>query len=103
ERGRDAFDEPCSNLALGHDRPVLDTTLVNQMDRVVVAAKGTGSYRDIVGEDPIAALALPLEPGVVDDIIGLGRKPDNERRPVVAVLSDAGEDVGVLRDPQHRQ
>ena len=86
KRRGDPLGEPGGDLALGHHRPVLDPVGVDQVDRVAVAAEGAGAGRHVVGEDPVAALALPLGAGVGDDVLGLGGKADDQRRPVVAAL-----------------
>ena len=41
------------------------------MHGVVVAAKGAGAGRDVIGDDPVAALAGQLGSGVFHHIAGL--------------------------------
>ncbi len=67
---------------------------------LLVAAEGAGAGRHVVGEDPVATLAGALGAGVGDDVVGLGGKADDQGRPVVGALRDAGEDVGVLGEAQ---
>src|SRR5262245_51691058 len=43
--------KPGGDLALGHNRPVLDPVGVDQVDRVAVAAEGARSRRDVVGKN----------------------------------------------------
>src|SRR5256886_8013593 len=100
QRGRDAFGEPLGDLMLGHRRPILDRVAVHEMDRVPVAAKGAGAGRHVIGEDPVAALALALRTSIRDDILGLGGKADNQPRPVVAASGDRREDAWVFDKPQ---
>src|SRR5690348_10023248 len=95
ERGRDALGEPFGDLALGHRRPILDRIAVHEMDCVPLAPKGAGAGRHVIGEDPVAALALALRAGVGDDILGLGGKADDEARAVVAAPGDRRKDVWV--------
>ena len=54
--------EAGGDLALGHRRPVLDAVAIDQMDRVAVAAEDAGAGRDVVGEDPVAALLARASP-----------------------------------------
>src|SRR5205807_9641988 len=68
-----------------------------------VAAEGAGSWRDIIGENPVAALAFQLEAGVLDDLVGLRREADDESRAIVAALRDAGEYIRVLGKTEHRR
>ena len=51
-----------------------------QMNRVAVAAHYSRCRRDVIGDDPVAALARKFCLGVVDQIFGLGGEPDHERR-----------------------
>jgi hypothetical protein len=92
----DAVRQSLGDLALGHDRPVFNGAGVDEVDRIAVAAKGAGSGRDIIGEYPIAALAIKLGACILDYIVRLRRKPDDECRPIVPVLRDAGQNVGIL-------
>src|SRR5689334_11181102 len=93
ERSRDALGEPLGDLTLGHRRPILDRIAVHDVNRVSLAAEGAGSRRHVIGEDPVAALALALRAGVGDDILGFGGKADDEPRAVVAASGDRREDV----------
>src|SRR5580658_3628421 len=96
----DALGEAGGNFVLGHDRPVLNAFAVYQVDRVLVAAEGAGPGRDVVGENPIAALADALGPRVCDDVVGLGGKADDQRRPVVGALCDMRKDIRVFGEAQ---
>src|SRR5437762_14365617 len=88
ERGGNAFAEPVRNLALGHRRPILDRVAIDQVHRVALTAEGAGAGRHVVGDDPVAALALALGTGVGDDVLGLGSETDDQRRPIVAAPGD---------------
>src|SRR5205809_673172 len=85
---RECGREALGDLTLGHRRPILDRIAVHEMDGVPLTAKGAAAGRHVIGEDPVAALALTLRPGVGDQILGLGGKADDERRPVVAAPGD---------------
>ena len=58
-----------------------------QMNGVAVAAHHAGRRRDVVGDDPVAALAREFCLGVLDQVFGLGGKADHQRRPLVAAVS----------------
>ena len=73
--------------------PALDAVGGDQMDLVGVAAHHVA--RDVVGDDPVAALARALGLRMLDHIFGLGGKADDELRPASA-RGEAGEDVGIL-------
>src|SRR5262252_3792630 len=73
------------------------------MDRIAVTAESASPRGYIVGQYPVAALALKLAAGVADDVVRLRRKADDENGPVVAALCDAGEDIGVLGQVQQRR
>ena len=103
EQGCDPLGQSRGDLALCHDRPIFDTVSIDQVDFIAVAAESSGSRRDIIGEYPIAALTLTLEAGIVDDIVRLRRKTNDEGRPVVAALRDTRENVRVLHELQYRQ
>src|SRR5260370_7309911 len=51
-----------------------------QVDGVAVAAHDAGTRRDVIGADPVAALALKLGLGVVDQIFGLRGESDHQPR-----------------------
>ena len=59
--------------------------------------------RDVVGEDPVAALARALGLGVGDEVLGLGGKADDEARPAVPGGAQTREDVGILDQVQRRR
>ena len=70
----------------------------DEMNGVAVAAHDAGRRRNIVGDDPVAALAGELRLGVGDDVVGLGRKAYDQPRPAGLAMRDGGEDVGVLHE-----
>ena len=100
QRVGDPLGEAGGDLALGHDRPVLDPVGVDEVDRVAVAAEGAGAGRHVVGEDPVAALARALGARVGDDVVGLGGKADDQAGRSLARRAIRGEDVGVLDEAQ---
>src|SRR5690348_17262602 len=95
--------QPSGHLSLCHNGPVFHPRRLHQMDRVAVAPEGAGSGRDIICENPVAALAFELEAGVLDHVVGLRRKADNESRPIIAALRDARQDVWVLGKAEQRR
>ena len=72
------------------------------MNRVAVAAHHAGRRRDIVGDDPVAALAREFGLGVVDQMLGLGGKADHQRRPPVPQFRDRRKDIGIFHQLQRR-
>src|SRR5678816_3413135 len=81
----DLLGDPLDKLArdglLGHRLPVLGLAFGDEVDGVLVAAHraflalalGRG---DVVGDDPVDALGLALAGGVLEHVLGLGRKAD---------------------------
>ena len=72
------------------------------MHGVAVAAHDTALGRDVVGEDPIAPFACELGFGVLDDVVGLGRKANNEVRSSFRVVRHCREDVGIFGECELR-
>ena len=56
---------------------------------------------DVVGDDPVGSLARALGDGVLDQILGLGGKADDEARALRPGLRDRGENVRVERQREH--
>src|SRR5215471_20094308 len=101
ERSGYAVGQPRGDFAFCHNRPVFHTRRIHQVDRVAVTAKGAGSEGNIVGENPVAVLASQLHARVLDDIVGLCRKTDDESGPIIAALRDARQDIWVLGKAEH--
>src|SRR3546814_5058930 len=76
EGGGDLPAEPLGHLGLGHLRPVVDAFGGNELYAVAVAAKGSRARRHVVGENPVAALAIELEARMLDHLFGLRGKAD---------------------------
>src|SRR5262249_56726090 len=80
----DARYEHARDFVLALRRPRLDAVGGDEMDAVEVAPHDTASdapcARHVIGEDPVAALAAALRGGVLDHVLGLGRKTGDERR-----------------------
>ena len=74
----------------------------DEMDLRVVAAHGAGPRPDVVGDDPVGSLGAALGGGVLDQVLGLGGKADDEARPLGAGLGDGRQNVGVLRELELR-
>ena len=73
------------------------------MHGVAVATHHAAGRRHVVGDDPVAALARELRPGVVDEMLGLGGETDHQRRPGIGEPGDGGEDVRILHQFQPGQ
>ena len=84
-------------------RPGLDALARDQVHRVAVAPHNAGRRRDIVGDDPVAALALALGAGICDHMLGLRGKADDEARPLRFALGDGRENVGVFDERKLRR
>ncbi len=69
---------------------------VTKMHGVELAAHDAARGRDIVGDDPIAAFARALFLRMGEDILGLGGKAHDERRPVVLPCAEGSENVGIF-------
>ena len=70
------------DLFLGLGRPRVHAVGSDEMHRVAIAAHHAGCRRNVIRHDPVAALALELFARVLDDMLGLGREADDQRRPV---------------------
>ena len=69
---------------------------VTRMNRIAVAAHDAGFRRNIIGKNPVAAFLGELGFGVGDDVVGLRRKSDDERRAAGFAMGDRCQDVGIL-------
>ena len=58
--------------------------------------------RYVVGDDPVAALALQLGLGVFKQVFGLGGETDHKQRSFGGKFRDGGENVGVFDQLQWR-
>src|SRR5438270_13257757 len=99
----DAAGQSLGDIALGEDGPILDPRGIDEMDRVAVAAERAARRRDVVGEDPVAALARQLLAGMAHDVGGLGGEADDEARPAITGLAQRLEDVRVLGPLERRR
>src|SRR5258708_2077089 len=99
----DALRQTLGDVAFGERGPILDARGLDEVDRVAVAAERAARWRDIVGEDPVAALARQLLAGVAHDVGGLGREADDETRPAIAACAQRLEDVRVLAHLEGRR
>jgi hypothetical protein len=70
------------------------------MDRVGIATHDVA--RDVVGDDPVGALAGPLGGGVLDNLLGLGGEAHHQLR-AVRISGEQREDVGVLGERERRR
>src|SRR3546814_18718003 len=90
EGGGDLPAEPLGHLGLGHLRPVVDAFGGNELYAVAVAAKGIRARRHVVGENPVAALAIELEARMLDPLFGLRRKAEAETQIGRAAVGERG-------------
>ena len=96
-----AAHEFTGHVVLGHFGEAFDTLGGDDMHLVDVAAHHAFADRtgNIVGDDPVGALALALGLGVFDHVFRLGSEADEEMRPL-APRSHRSEDVGVFRQDE---
>ena len=59
--------------------------------------------RDVVGHDPVAALACKLCLRMFDDVIGLGREADHQPRPRARAVRHGRQDIGVFNEAEARR
>ena len=102
ERSGYAVGQARGDFAFCHNRPVFHARRIHQVDRVAVTAKRTAAGRDIVCQDPVAAFAQALLAGILDDVLGLRSKADDEAGTIAAAPGDRRENVGVLGQAQAR-
>ena len=67
-----------------------------------VAAEDAGAFRDVIGDDEVAALAEQFFPRVGDHVLRLGREADDEAG-AFRGARDAGEYVGILDERERRR
>ena len=71
----------CSLVMTGQDLTLGSCSIASQeMNPVAVATHDAGCRRDVIGDDPVAALARELCLGVFDQIFRFGGKADHQRR-----------------------
>src|SRR3954471_22223992 len=82
----DPFGEAAGYVGLGGARPVFGPVRGDEMDLIVLAAHSAG---DVVGDDPVAALAVALRFRGGDDLVRLRGEADEEAR-ALGVAREAG-------------
>ena len=65
------------------------------MNAVVVAAERPALGADVIGQNPVAALALSFGRRVLDHLLGFGGEADHQARALRTRLGKPGQDVGV--------
>src|SRR5206468_278947 len=90
------------HFGFGHPWPVLGSCLGDEMHLVGVAAHDAGGGADVVGDDPVAAFAVALGGGVLDDALGLGGEADHQAGAAWPGLGEGGEDVRVGDEGERR-
>jgi len=83
---------------LVHAGPGFLAILANEEDLIVRPAHHIAG--DIIGKDPVAALALALGFGVGAHVMGFGGKADDEAGAVFPLARERGEDIGVFGQVQ---
>lgn len=78
----DAVGKTLGDLGLGQTRPFLRTLRRDQMDLIVLTAERAAAGRDVVRNDPVAALAAALGDRLLDDRSRFGGETDDKRGPV---------------------
>ena len=92
---RRAGKEARRHLVLAQRRPILDARSGDEMDLRPVAAHRAGARRNVVGDDPVGALGAALLARVLDQVLRLGGKADDEARALRPGLCERREDVGI--------
>ena len=62
----------------------------------MIAAHRAGSGPDVIGDDPVGTFGAAFGNRIVDQILGLGGKADDEARPLAARLGEGGQNVRIL-------
>src|SRR6476469_7631949 len=88
----DALGEAAGDLGLAHLLPIFCAVAADEVDVVRIAAHHVA--RNVVGEDPVAALAAALGGGFGLDVPGLGGEAD-EQAGTAGIGVESGEDVGI--------
>ena len=96
-----ACQQAGGHLVLAHRRPVFNTLVGNQMDLRVVAAHGARARPDVIGDDPVRSFSPALGVRVLNQILGLGGKADDEARARAPGFESVGENVRVERQREH--
>ena len=79
---------------------MLDRAFLDQMHFIVIPAHDIAG--NIIGDDPVDALALALLAGIADDIVGFRSKADQQFGAVRAG-GDAGQNIGIFSKDQRRR
>src|SRR5687768_15886220 len=93
ERIGDPLCEPACDFGLGQAIPMFDAGGGDEMDSIGFTPHDVA--RNVVGDNPVGALAGPFCGGVFDYPLGFGGEADDELR-TMRILRKRGEDVGVL-------
>ena len=101
----DALRQASGDIQFAGIRPFFDAGFArrrsaDQMHLVVIAAEGAGLRRDVVGEDPVAALRGKLRLGIGDNVVGLGGKANDQAWAVVLARRQGGQDIGIFHQLQ---
>jgi hypothetical protein len=78
-------------------RPAFDAAGGDEMHLIVLAAEHAGAGRHVVGDDPVAALALQFGARVIEQLFGFGGKADDEARAFLA-MGQRRENIGILHE-----
>jgi len=83
------------DLGLRSRRHIGDAVRIDELDVIGIHREARSTLRDIVRDHEVTALRHELRLRVRDDIIGLGREPDEERSLALARLTQAREQVRI--------
>ena len=100
---RRPFHQHARYVVLGLRRPGFDAARGDQVNRVGVAAHDAGLRRNVVGEDPVAALPGELHLGIGDDVVGFRGKSNDERRAAGFAVGDGRKDIRILDQRERRR
>jgi hypothetical protein len=98
----EALHQALGHLLLAHLGPALDAVAGDEMDGVARPPHDLRRRADVVGDDEIAGFPGELGLGVLDEVLGLRGKADDDVGPVGAG-GDGLEDVGVLGEFERRR
>src|SRR5690606_12415636 len=91
-----SLNQPFRDLFLRHAWPALAAFLIDQSALVVVTAKISAFGAHIIGQDPIAAFALPFCARVFYQPLGFGGEADAQCRAQVLMTRGLCEDIGIF-------
>jgi len=98
-----ALHQATGDLALVHRRPVFDTGMGHDAHCVAVAAHDPAFGAYIIGDDPVGALSLQFDLSVLDEVLRLGREPDQQHGPEAVMMPDGRQNIRVFDERERRR